>query len=237
MNFVELETIASRAWPAAREGAIGGWRLYASAGFSGRINACWPLEDPGLPMAQAVEAVEAWYATQGLPPLFKIVGDGSSLTNHLETLGYRSRTETLMMLGASRGIVDPEVILTDRVGPSFEAVFLASEADPADARERLDTLARIPQPRIFARFADSAIGAAAVEGEWAGVFAMRTAPGARRQGLARRVLASLLGAVHLKGCRRVWLQVEADNRAAVSLYASAGFQEAYRYRYWRRPPG
>ncbi len=35
--------------------------------------------------------------------------------------------------------------------------------------------------------------------------------------------------------REAWMQVEADNAAALSVYRSLGFVEAYRYHY-RRPP-
>jgi ribosomal protein S18 acetylase RimI-like enzyme len=40
-----------------------------------------------------------------------------------------------------------------------------------------------------------------------------------------------LGAAAARGAREAWLQVVAANQAAVSLYSSLGFIEAYRYRY------
>ncbi len=240
-QIVGLERISARAWPAAGESEIGGWRLHASSGFSGRINACWPLEDPGLALAEAVTAVEAWYDGRKLPSLFKIVESAcapADLTVHLPRSGYRPRTETVMMIGPAGAKADPAVSLSDRVDASFEQVFTSIAGDPGDARERLETLARIPIPRVFARINATggpvAIGACAVEGDWAGVFAMRTDPGHRRQGLARRILHSLLSAVADSGARRVWLQVEADNPAAIALYSAARFEEAYRYRYWSR---
>ena len=200
-----METIAARAWPAARQAAIGGWRLHASSGYSGRINACWPLEDPGMPHAQAIDAVEAWYAGQTLPPLFKDIEDGAGLTECLAARGYRPRTETLMMLGPVQGEPDPDVEVLIEADAAFEAVFFASESDPADARERLETLGRIPHPRIFACLKGDAIGAAAVDGRWVGVFAMRTAPAARRRGLARCILNTLLAAAGAEGASRAWI--------------------------------
>jgi N-acetylglutamate synthase len=71
-----------------------------------------------------------------------------------------------------------------------------------------------------------------VEGEWAGVFGMRTVAALRRRGLARRVFESLCAMACGAGARRGYLQVEAGNDAAVALYAGSGFVEAYRYRYW-----
>ena len=236
-----LELVAARAWPAAREHRIGEWRAYASSGYSGRINACWPLGDPGLASADAVAAVEAWYAAQCQPPLFKIVDAAASfaLIDDLRRAGYRPRTETLMMTApVSRG-PGADVRLTCDLDDAFAGVFAAAgPGDRGDARERLEALARVPPPRAFAAFdiagRPAAIGAGAVEDEWAGVFAMRTDPAHRRQGLARRVLAALTGFAAEQGAARAWLQVEAANAAAISLYAAAGFGEAYRYRYWER---
>ena len=241
-EIVALEDIAARAWPAASTGRLGGWRLYASSGFSGRINACWPLEDPGLPVDEAVDAVEAWYAARGLPPVFKTVEAAAApagLTARLGGLGYRSRTETIMMTGPVGGVgPDLGVRIARDVDPAFAAVFSATASDPGDARERLETLARIPSPRGFGRLdADggpAAIGACAVEGEHAGVFAMRTDPRFRRRGLARAILGALLADAAAAGAVTAWLQVEADNAPAIAMYAAAGFSEAYRYRYWAR---
>ncbi len=240
-EIVALEDIAARAWPAARLGRLGGWRLYASSGFSGRINACWPLEDPGFSADEAVDQVEAWYAARGLPPLFKIVEAAlapEGLIVGLTALGYRPRTETIMMTGPTATVADPGIRVVRDVDETFAAVFSATASDPGDCAERLETLTRIPRPRGFAR-ADiggepAAIGACATEGEHAGVFAMRTDPRFRRRGLARRVLSALLADAAASGATRAWLQVEADNAGAIALYAAAGFSEAYRYRYWER---
>ena len=241
-DIVALEDIAARAWPAARTGRQGGWRLNASSGFSGRINACWPLEAPELPLDDAVAAVEAWYAARGLPSLFKIVESACApdgLIGRLTALGYRPRTETMMMTGPTETVAaDTAIRVVREVDDTFAAVFSATATDLGDSAERLDTLARIPMPRGFAR-ADiagepAAIGACAVEGEHAGVFAMRTDPRFRRRGLARRVLSALLADAAASGATRAWLQVEANNAGAIALYAEAGFVEAYRYRYWER---
>jgi GNAT superfamily N-acetyltransferase len=241
-DTVALELIAARAWPAARATRFGGWRLHGSSGFSGRINACWPLEDPGRPVFEAISEAEAWYDDLGLPPLFKVV-DGAcqppDLLEHLSGLGYRARTETVMMIGPSGGEGGGAVALSEDVDEGFAGVFAATASDPGDARERLETLARIPRPRRVARLdfagVPAAIGACAVGDDWAGLFAMRTDPAHRRRGFARQVLEALLAWAGEAGANRAWLQVEADNSPAIALYAAAGFTEAYRYRYWFKP--
>ena len=241
IDIAALELIAARAWPAAREGRIGDWRLFASSGYSGRINACWPLGDPGLAQAEAITAVEAWYAGQCQPTLFKIVDTAASsaLIENLRGAGYRPRTETLMMTAPVVRGPDAAVRLTFDLDDAFAGVFAAAgPGDPGDTRERLEALVRVPPPRAFAALdiagRPAAIGAVAVEGGWAGVFAMRTDPAHRRHGLAWRVLGALTGFAAEQGAARAWLQVEAANAAAIALYAAAGFGVAYRYRYWEK---
>jgi len=57
------------------------------------------------------------------------------------------------------------------------------------------------------------------------LLALATVPEARRQGVARRLLAELVAAARTAGARRVTLQVARSNTAARALYESAGFLE------------
>ena len=236
-----LEPIADDAWPARERARLGGWRLNASSGRSMRINACWPLAAPDLDPEAALDTVEAWFATRGLPPRFKLT-DGvfapDDLPARLAARGYAPCKETVVMLGSTGGAGDPEVRVTATPDATFEAVFTATAGDPEDGRERLGALGRIPAPARFARLdidgAPAAIGASAIGGGFAGVFGMRTTPDHRRKGLARRVLRGLLAEARALGAERAWLQVEADNAPAIALYADEGFEPAYAYRYWVR---
>jgi len=237
-----LEPIAARAWQAAESAEMGGWRLHASSGFSGRINACWPLGEVGVAAEDALDAVEAWYAARGLPPIFKLVegvAHPGDLSGRLRARGYGWRTETLTMTGLLEGDEVSAAVIEDQPGQAFRAVFAdAAFGVAAGAGERLDALGRMPAPRAFARIelegAPAAIGTCAVEGEWAGIFAMRTAPAFRRRGLGARIFAALTDFARQAGASRGYLQVEADNAPAIGLYRSAGFEEAYRYRYWTK---
>jgi GNAT superfamily N-acetyltransferase len=238
----DLEPVADDAWPARERQRLGDWRLNAADGWSMRTSACWPLGEPGQEIEAAITAVEAFYAARSLPPRFKLA-DGATqpvdLAERLARRGYGPCKETLVMTGPACGAADSGVVLTAAPDPAFEAVFIASAGgNVADARERLSTLARIPAPARFARLdrdgRPAAIGAVAVSGDWAGVFGMRTDPEHRRQGLARRVLEAMLQAARSLGATQAYLQVEADNSAAIALYRGLGFETAYLYRYWVR---
>ena len=75
MHVEGLQRLAARGWPGLEVAALGEWELHAGAGFTGRANACLPSGDPGLPPAQAVRAVEAWYADRGIAPRFQVAYD------------------------------------------------------------------------------------------------------------------------------------------------------------------
>lgn len=232
--------MTSRAWPARVRERLGGWRLNAAGGRTGRANTCWALEAPDRDPVEAIAAVEAWYAGQGQAPRFKTTDGATQPANLPELLaasGYRVDSETLVMIGPVGG-EGGAVIATQPDAPFQAVLFEALYKDPADAEERLETVRRIAPPVFFARLdvdgAPAAVGACAVEGEWAGLSLMRTVARARRQGLARRIVGSLLEQARLAGATKSYLQVEAENEPAVALYQACGFETVYRYRYWAR---
>jgi ribosomal-protein-alanine N-acetyltransferase len=69
---------------------------------------------------------------------------------------------------------------------------------------------------------------------WAGVLVIAdqaevltvgVVPSARRRGIARQLLASLLAEAKARGAGEVFLEVRVDNAAARALYADEGFDE------------
>jgi GNAT superfamily N-acetyltransferase len=238
-----LERIAARGWTARESAALGGWSLYAASGKSGRINTCWTHGAPDREVEVAIDAAEAWYVARGLRPRFKLIEaivSPGDLPARLARRGYSANTPTLTMVGRLAGAADPETVIHPAPIPAYQRLFADPNfGDAVDARERLDALARIPAPRgyglITLEAEAAAIGACAVEGDWAGFIGMRTAPAFRRRGLARRAFRALAGFAIGAGATHGYLQVEAGNAAAIALYASEGFVPLYRYEYWARP--
>ncbi len=85
--------------------------------------------------------------------------------------------------------------------------------------------------------ADGFLIGRAVTGE-AELLTLAVRPGARRRGTGSALVAAFLDAARSRGAERAFLEVAAENAAALSLYARAGFTEAGRRRgYYRAPEG
>lgn len=77
----------------------------------------------------------------------------------------------------------------------------------------------------------------AVAGE-AELLTLAVAPEARRRGEGRRLLADFLDEAAARTAETAFLEVAADNTAAIALYTAGGFAvTGRRPRYYRRPDG
>jgi len=65
----DMQRICWAGWPARDTELLGDWALRAHGGITGRANSAMAVGDPGLPVPDALRAVESWYAGRGLPPL------------------------------------------------------------------------------------------------------------------------------------------------------------------------
>ncbi len=72
-------------------------------------------------------------------------------------------------------------------------------------------------------------------GDLVGLFEIVSSPKGRRQGNGRGIMRSAMAWGRGNGATRAWLQVQADNIPACTLYEREGFQEMYRYAYRRAP--
>ena len=72
-----------------------------------------------------------------------------------------------------------------------------------------------------------------VDGPWALFGAVEVEPAQRRRGLATAVMGALARQAYDEGATAAYLQVEADNEGARTLYDRLGFTDHHHYRYWR----
>jgi ribosomal protein S18 acetylase RimI-like enzyme len=236
---IDLATIT--AWPAAITEQHNGWYYLAAGGITGRVNAVWPLDWSGDDLEAAIAHAEAWYEARNLPPRFKLT-DGAcapaSLAEALAQRGYTCVAPTLIMTAPIRPIAAPEgVFIFSEMPAAFDAVLRQTAKDESEYDERLGIALRAPAPACYATHElDSrtvAIGMTASAGDLAGIFLMRTAPEARRKGIARKIFQALMAESAVRGATTAFLQVDADNAPAIALYESEGFARLTTYRFWR----
>ncbi|WP_292456507.1 GNAT family N-acetyltransferase [Methylibium sp.] len=81
-----------------------------------------------------------------------------------------------------------------------------------------------------------ACGQLAMEDELVGLYDVFTVPEQRQSGLATALCRQLLRLARELGARCAYLQVDADNHVARSIYARLGFVDAYAFHYRSQDP-
>ena len=233
-----LERLGVEAWAVDLE-PLGEWTLRAGAGFTGRANSCLAVGDPGLPVTEAADVVEAYAARHGIAPMASVVS-GSTADAALRALGW---TETYVatdvlatrladLLGDRPS--DPRVVVTEELTPAWRATYdeyRRSDVDPAVVTRLLDGR----RPRAFASIEVDGVVVAVARGHladgWLGVAGVWSRPEHRRQGLGTAVVLALAHWSARRGARWCYLQVETANTAAHAAYARLGFVQHHRYHY------
>ncbi|WP_314171930.1 GNAT family N-acetyltransferase [Streptomyces winkii] len=267
----ELVEVAARGWPAVETERLGGWTLRASAddatgpedgvragtpsaarreGFTARANSVLPLDDSGLPLAEALSRARRWYEARGLVPRVQVTTGGERtdelLAAELEERGWSGERHALLRVAALAPLADRQpdarVLLGRTPGAGWFSLYRRAGRMPRTARKVLTGGPSVWFATVPATEADgtagpgtAAIGRCVVDGRWAGFAAIEVAPGHRRQGLATAVMAELARAALAEGASAAYLQVERDNDAARALYDGMGFADHHAYHYRRAP--
>jgi GNAT superfamily N-acetyltransferase len=230
-EILALEEVAARGWPAPETERLGGWLLRAGEGWTRRANSALLLGDPGLPVPEALEQVNRWYAQRGLPGRLAVPLPTMAPADHVAArLGWAAELDVEVLTApVVPAPVDPEVRLAATPSAGWAAVYQAKTVPPVGVR-----VLTAPETVTFGSLEHGgttvAIGRGVVVGDWLGVAAMEVRPGHRRRGLAARMLRALLAWGAAQGATRCYLQVEAGNEAALALYRRAGFVGHHRYR-------
>ena len=257
--LLDLERAAAGHWRAAEQEWLGSWLLRADGGFTGRANSALPLGDPGLPLASAVDRVEAWYGARGLPAMVAVPGPAPSgagpaavpaavpaAADPLDVLlaerGWRVRSGAAVVMTADAGqvsgapgsgaVAGPAVRLADRPDEAWLARYrYRGQHLPAAALRLLLSAPWQAFASVVAGGQTIAVGRVSVAGGWAGLTAIDVAPEHRRAGLGTAVTTALVAAAARRGAARVFLQTEVDNLAARALYERCGFRAVHGYHY------
>jgi ribosomal protein S18 acetylase RimI-like enzyme len=240
------EAAGFRAWPASSVYYDGTWLIRLTAGNPAkRLNSINPLDpsDTGALVDRIARAGRRFEA-YGRPLTFRMSPlSGTVLAGHLDEQGWSRFEESLIMrMPLSGKAVDDaldQIPLKD-VGRFIGAAIRTENLDPALRPGLSETIGAIePRTGLFVLEQGGQPVTTAIcvqDGDLAGLFKIATAAEERGKGYGRRTILSALKWARSHGAREAWMQVEADNDAALSVYRSLGFVEAYRYHY-RRSPG
>jgi len=242
--------LANASWPAVHAEPLGDWLLRASGGFSARANSVMAVGDPGVPFADALARVGAFYAGHGLPAWAQVVV-GSGTAADVEATGWGTarpgEADSLFQLAsvaqATRAIrpLLPGTAPPVRVTPTVTEAWLAHDQRALAHREDAVAVLEGPAEVGFVTVGDGEAAlargrvACGDDRDWAGITDVWVDPDHRRRGLGLVVVAALLEWAAERGAGTAYLQVRADNPPALALYARLGFATHHAYRYLAAP--
>ena len=234
-----LETLALRAMPALETKMLDGWLLRASGGYAKRSNSVTCLKPAKSNLSARIEEAERFYSAHQLPAIFRLTPICEpELEIELIARGYQAAGATDVLTLAltpqppMKSAVTIDAIATDDWINLFARTH---DLNNHDTKILAAILSSIAPRSAFARIGQQALGRAVFEAGYAGLFSLATSHDCRRQGHARIISQALLNWGSDQGAHHAYLQVEQDNKAALALYHSLGFQHAYSYHYRIRP--
>lgn len=239
-RILAIETRAFHAWPALEDVRHGGWLLRRAAGFTKRANSA-NAAALQAPFEGVQAAAEAFYARHGLPAVFRLTPLAPPEADaQLQAAGYRcfdpSHVLTCALDAAPPAPEAAAVDIAPQPSPAWLDGFAAANGVPAQHQAVHHAMVRaIAPPAGFATLrqdgAAIGFGLAVVEDGAAGLFDIVIDPAHRRQGHGAALVRGLLQWSRDAGARWAYLQVRAQNPAALALYEGLGFKLLYRYHY------
>lgn len=238
----QLEQRSFNAWPAPRNAVAGDWLLRSAGGYTKRANSANALQPGATLTPQLLEHIEAHYARQQLPGIFRLspLADGS-VDALLQARGYRLVDPSLLMQRATQDhdrqpVADGKLQFESALpAPWLESYCAASMHPPEQQLPHRRILESIGQRCAYASLQREgrvlAWGLAVLERDAVGLYEVLVHPDHRGQGLGRQLVQGLLQWAAQQGATHTDLQVAAANSRARQLYESLGFATVYGYHY------
>ncbi len=244
--IARLEYLCADAWPAPLVRELGGWRLRAAGGFTGRANSALAVGDPGVPIADALSQVVEFAHAHELRPLVQVAIDTPwqrAITGH----GWVLHADH--PAGANVAVlVAPLDELPDG---SVARMTLSIDDEPGDGWWELSGDHPISEPQRQVLLAPdvthTGFGTARTNGEVVGavravvledhlfISRLEVDDRYRRRGLGTALMAAAAHWSRPRGGEWCVLQVSEHNEPAIALYRRLGFTVHHRYQYLRPP--
>ncbi|GIP32583.1 GNAT family N-acetyltransferase [Paenibacillus sp. J2TS4] len=239
-----IEELAANTWPPIVQQSYGPWILRAAEGVTRRANSVWTCGE--MPVQRSwVDDIESFYRQRGLPVCYHISpASPAELDYLLESKQYDKEMVTTVMIATTEEV---KTSLNDSVNeltvgysaPTAEWIddFIAFEQFSETRKPVYEKIFTGIRPRhrfVSVKNKDNktiGVGTAVVERGWAGFTNVVISPAYRRQGAGRCLIRCLTKWSEQNGASRLYLQVAANNKPALALYAQAGYQPLYQYHY------
>jgi GNAT superfamily N-acetyltransferase len=224
---------------------IDGWLVRFSAGKAKRAR-CINAVAPGhLPVLEKLALCQRVFDEANLPLIVRItpMSQPKDLDRRLDAEGLRAFDDTRVMVHGDLSQLDVEPlggeVSIQRVGhTAFAQIVGQLRGSPLSQQQahaqRLELSPVAFEGWVMRRAGESTVlacGQTAAEADMVGVYDVFTAAKERNQGWARRLCAELLRRAHARGARVGYLQVDASNLSARSVYRRLGFIDGYAYHY------
>jgi GNAT superfamily N-acetyltransferase len=216
---------------AGRPAAVAG----GAGGFARRTNTALVAGDPGLPLADALDAVGAFAAAHRIPARVQ-VPTGSPWDRAVAAAGWvldadrETDAEVAVLVGDLRRLAGPAegVALAPRADDAWWELALGRAPRPGERRV-LDPGTALPT--AFGLLPGTGVVRAALVEDHLHLSRLYVRPNARRRGNGRALTAAAAGWGLAQGARWAVLQVGLHNEDARTFYAGLGCVEHHRYRY------
>lgn len=240
-RIAEIEAVAYRCWPAAEVVEYDGWQLRFAGGFSRRGNSVYPAAASSLDVDLKLKRCRNWYAERGLDLVVRQTpATEPGLDDILAARCFAEEGRTDVMTMELPEILGPIFTITETPSTLWwkaMAVLRGIEDDRIEAWRAI--IGRIDLPGGYGLVIDGGVpvaaGLAVADGPWVGLFEIIVGDRWRRRGVGRGLTRSLLAWGKSRGAQRAFLQVVAENQAAIKMYQHLGFTRSYRYWYRRKP--
>lgn len=237
-----LEHAIVRGWPALAATEIDGWLARWSSGASIRANSVAALTFTGADVDAALNEVVRFYRQRNAVPRFTItdIAAPAGLDRCLEQRGWQRVGQNVTYTKeVDGGVPSPADLCPSAANLQIERACNRSEAwseiylaglSPDRRAIALQLVDGTPAPRVFFSALRSGVviasGLTVLDGTLASVQCIATLASARRTGAATALLCAIERYAVANGARRLYLQTEAANTTALSIYTRYGFRLA-----------
>jgi len=186
-----------------------------------------------------VKRYEIYFKNKGLPCVFRIpsFSNNQKLDSYLQEEGYRYVDRSLVLCRALTNARFDPIEITEKSSNDWLSSYCEINEIARDSHAvHLEMIQRIKDRTLLAVLKEDdlevACGLGVISNRYVGLFDITTKKNVRQQGYGTQLLNAMFHWAVKHGATRSYLQVVADNKAAINLYEK--FEYKLGYEYWYR---